>query len=155
MNLPKRIAILSTGGTIEKTYNETDGSLRNVSSILDDILRRLRLPGLTIRHVPVMSKDSLDMTEADRETILAALYGDRQPLFGPRLFDDGPQVGHAPDCLAINRRDQVANPQSRYAIDFFLRVRVQLIWLLVVAVLWAVLDKTNLQFSFRGRQISL
>ncbi|MBK9943708.1 MAG: hypothetical protein U0Z44_03120 [Kouleothrix sp.] len=46
-------------------------------------------------------------------------------------------------------------PQSRYAIDFFLRVRVQLIWLLVVAVLWAVLDKTNLQFSFRGRQISL
>jgi len=67
------IAILTTGGTIEKTYNETDGSLRNVASILDDILRRLRLTGLTIRHVPVMSKDSLDMTEADRETILAAV----------------------------------------------------------------------------------
>ncbi len=67
------IAILTTGGTIEKTYNETDGSLRNVASILDDILRRLRLTGLTIRHVPVMSKDSLDITEADRETILAAV----------------------------------------------------------------------------------
>lgn len=46
-------------------------------------------------------------------------------------------------------------PQSRYAIDFFLRVRVQLMWLLLVAVLWAVLDKVNLQFSFRGRQITL
>ena len=45
------IAILTTGGTIEKTYNETDGSLRNVSSILDDILRRLRLPSLTIASV--------------------------------------------------------------------------------------------------------
>ena len=46
-------------------------------------------------------------------------------------------------------------PESRYAIDFFLRVRVQLMWLLLVAVLWAVLDKVDLRFSFRGRQISL
>ncbi|HNP72789.1 MAG TPA: anti-sigma factor [Kouleothrix sp.] len=46
-------------------------------------------------------------------------------------------------------------PQSRYAIDFFLRVRVQLMWLLLVAVLWAALDKMNLQFNFRGRQITL
>ena len=46
-------------------------------------------------------------------------------------------------------------PQARYAVDFLLRVRVQLMWLLLVAVLWAVLDKANLQFSFRGRQITL
>ncbi|KPV52744.1 hypothetical protein SE17_13655 [Kouleothrix aurantiaca] len=46
-------------------------------------------------------------------------------------------------------------PQSRYLVDFLLRVRVQLMWLLLVAVLWAVLDKANLQFSFRGRQITL
>jgi hypothetical protein len=46
-------------------------------------------------------------------------------------------------------------PESRLAIDFFLRVRVQLLWLLLVAVLWAVLDKVDLQISFRGRQISL
>lgn len=46
-------------------------------------------------------------------------------------------------------------PASSVAIDFFLRVRVQLLWLLLVAVLWAVLDKADLQFSFRGRQITL
>jgi hypothetical protein len=46
-------------------------------------------------------------------------------------------------------------PASRYAIDFFIRVRGQLLWLLLVAVLWAVLDKVDLQISFRGRQISL
>lgn len=46
-------------------------------------------------------------------------------------------------------------PESRYVIDFFLHVRGQLLWLLLVAVLWAVLDKVDLQFSFRGRQISL
>jgi hypothetical protein len=45
-------------------------------------------------------------------------------------------------------------PESRYAIDFFFRVRDQLTWLLLVAVLWAVLDKWNLQFSFRRRQVS-
>jgi hypothetical protein len=44
-------------------------------------------------------------------------------------------------------------PESRYVIAFFFKVRDQLMWLLLVAVLWAVLDKWNLQFSFRRRQI--
>jgi L-asparaginase len=67
------VAILTTGGTIEKTYDETDGSLRNVKSVLEDILVRMRLPTLQVAHVPVMSKDSLDMTDEDRGVILAAV----------------------------------------------------------------------------------
>jgi hypothetical protein len=46
-------------------------------------------------------------------------------------------------------------PQSRYLIDFFLKVRDQLMWLLLVAVLWAVLDKWNIPLDFgRRRQTS-
>ena len=48
-----------------------------------------------------------------------------------------------------------ALPESRVAIDFLMRVRTQLMWLLLVAVLWAALDKWNPQITFRGRQISL
>ncbi|HEX9373810.1 MAG TPA: hypothetical protein VF897_22550 [Roseiflexaceae bacterium] len=48
-----------------------------------------------------------------------------------------------------------ALPQSRIAIDMFLRLRTQLMWLLLVVVLWAALDKWNPQFTFMGRQISL
>jgi hypothetical protein len=43
-------------------------------------------------------------------------------------------------------------PQSRPAIDFFLRVHEQLLWLLLAAVLWAALDKWNPQVSFGRRQ---
>lgn len=68
-----KVSILSTGGTIEKTYDETDGSLRNVESVLDDILVRLRLGDLDIRHTVLMNKDSLHMTDADRGVILAAV----------------------------------------------------------------------------------
>jgi predicted anti-sigma-YlaC factor YlaD len=32
-------------------------------------------------------------------------------------------------------------PESRYAIDLFLRVRDQLIWMLMVAILWVALDR--------------
>jgi len=46
-------------------------------------------------------------------------------------------------------------PESRFVLDFILRVRDQLLWLLLVAVLWAALDKVDLRFSFRGRQITL
>lgn len=68
-----RVTILTTGGTIEKTYNELEGSLRNDRSVLDEILGTLRLPDLFIRHVSVMHKDSLDMTDQDREQIMAAV----------------------------------------------------------------------------------
>lgn len=68
-----RIAVLTTGGTIEKTYNETDGSLRNVVSVLLHMLTELRTPALDVWQVPVMSKDSLEMTDADRDVILSAV----------------------------------------------------------------------------------
>ncbi|MFN0149770.1 MAG: asparaginase domain-containing protein [bacterium] len=70
MNRPKRIAILSTGGTIEKTYNESDGSLANQRSVLEIMLASLVLNGVTIDRVPVMNVDSLEMHEADHERIV-------------------------------------------------------------------------------------
>ncbi|MFL5804245.1 MAG: anti-sigma factor [Roseiflexaceae bacterium] len=45
-------------------------------------------------------------------------------------------------------------PVSPGAIDFALKVREQLLWLLLVAILWAVVDKWNPQFSLRRGQIS-
>jgi len=68
-----RVAILTTGGTIEKTYNESDGTLANVGSVLHHILGSLRHYELDIRHIPVMSTDSLNLNDADRQTILYAI----------------------------------------------------------------------------------
>ena len=45
-----------------------------------------------------------------------------------------------------------ALPQSRFVLDFILRVRDQLMWLLLVAVLWGALDKWNIPLSFGGRR---
>jgi L-asparaginase len=64
---------LTTGGTIDKTYDEHAQRLRNVRSVLDELLLSLQVPDLFIRHLAVMSKDSLEMTEEDREIILAAV----------------------------------------------------------------------------------
>lgn len=89
-----QVAILTTGGTIEKTYDETDGSLRNLTSVLQDILVRLRLPTLRARHVAVMSKDSLDMTDQDRGVILAAV---RQALSEA----DAVLIVHGTDTLEV------------------------------------------------------
>lgn len=88
-----RVAILSTGGTIEKTYDETDGSLRNVGSVLEVLLASLRLPNLEVTHRSVMSKDSLDMTPEDRETILLAVRAALQD-------HDAVVVVHGTDTLA-------------------------------------------------------
>ena len=66
------LTILTTGGTIDKTYDEFQGSLRNQHTVIDVILDSLRTPDLVIDHIDVMHKDSLDMTEDDRLEIAAA-----------------------------------------------------------------------------------
>ena len=41
--MPRRIALVSTGGTIEKTYDELSGALANRVSVLDVMLASLQL----------------------------------------------------------------------------------------------------------------
>lgn len=73
-----KIALLSTGGTIEKTYNESDGTITNQRSVLDIMLASMVLRGVTIERVPVMNKDSLEMTSADHDRIatVAGVYAE-------------------------------------------------------------------------------
>lgn len=70
----QKIIVLTTGGTIEKTYDEFDGSLSNRETLIKKkILERLRLPYTEIEVHSLMCKDSLDMTEEDRSSILKAI----------------------------------------------------------------------------------
>ena len=72
----KKITILTTGGTIEKCYSEYDGSLKNrYSRLKKDLLSRLRLPHTELHLKEIMAKDSLHMTEKDREKILETISG--------------------------------------------------------------------------------
>ena len=88
-----RLTILTTGGTIDKTYDEFQGRLRNSHTVLDVILDSLRIPDLFVRHIEVMHKDSLDMTEEDREIIAKAVC-DAAPT------SDGVVVLHGTDTLS-------------------------------------------------------
>jgi L-asparaginase len=88
-----KLTILTTGGTIDKTYDEFQGSLQNVHTVLDFILGSLRIPDLFIRHIEVMHKDSLDMNDQDREIIRKAVC-DAAPT------SDGIVILHGTDTLA-------------------------------------------------------
>lgn len=73
----KDVIIITTGGTIEKTYNEFDGSLENRgTSIKNRILSKMRLPYTNIMVHPLLSKDSLYMTDEDRSLIAATIQED-------------------------------------------------------------------------------
>lgn len=72
----KKVIIFTTGGTIEKSYNELDGSLRNRQSLLKNrLLSRLRLPHTQVELKELMAKDSLHMTDEDRNKIAQSLVG--------------------------------------------------------------------------------
>lgn len=64
-----RIALISTGGTIEKTYDELSGVLANQVSVLDVMLASLELRGVEVQRVALMNKDSLEMTDDDHTLI--------------------------------------------------------------------------------------
>lgn len=66
-----KVMILTTGGTIEKIYNENDGSLANNETIIKQrFLEKLRLPYTEIDVKSIMAKDSLYMDDNDRQSIL-------------------------------------------------------------------------------------
>jgi len=69
------IYIVTTGGTIEKTYSETDGSVLNAQNKLERYLAKLRRPGIETYVVPVMNKDSLEMDGEDRRLLLGIVKG--------------------------------------------------------------------------------
>lgn len=90
-----RVALISTGGTIEKTYDELAGMLTNRVSVLDAILGSLELRGVSVTRVPLMNKDSLDMTPADH-----ALIAERTAT--ELDAHDGAVVVHGTDRLAVS-----------------------------------------------------
>lgn len=95
MTEPKRrIALISTGGTIEKTYDELEGVLDNRASVLDVVLASLQLHGVAIVRVPLMNKDSLEMTPQDHE-LIARTAGSMAEAH------DGVVIVHGTDRLAL------------------------------------------------------
>jgi L-asparaginase len=90
----KRIALISTGGTIEKTYDEFAGVLGNHVSVLDVMLASLRLEGAEIVRVPLMNKDSLEMSERDH-TLIA------RTAMAMAEAHDGVLIVHGTDRLTV------------------------------------------------------
>lgn len=100
------VIIITTGGTIEKTYDEFDGSLENRgTSIKNRILSKLRLPYTNIHVHPLMSKDSLFMDEADREMICQTVAEEAKKI-APIV------VLHGTDTMALSAQycfDRIKN----------------------------------------------
>lgn len=69
----QRIYVITTGGTIEKVYSEQTGNVQNLDSKIDRYFRMLRLPDAGIEVTHLLNKDSLEMTDADRERVLGAV----------------------------------------------------------------------------------
>lgn len=65
------IALLACGGTIDKDYNVLNGELEFTQTYLTELLKQARHQ-LSLRLETLMLKDSLDMTQVDREHVLEA-----------------------------------------------------------------------------------
>jgi len=89
-----QLLIISTGGTIEKTYCELAGTMANHVSVLDVMLASLQLPGVHVNRLALMNKDSLAMTAVDHERIVAAAVAGASD-------HDGIVIVHGTDRLAV------------------------------------------------------
>lgn len=93
--MKRRIALISTGGTIEKTYDELSGVLANHVSVLDVMLASLELRGVEVQRVQLMNKDSLEMTPDDH-TLIASTAAQLARAMA------GVVVVHGTDRLAVS-----------------------------------------------------
>jgi L-asparaginase len=108
---PFRLALISTGGTIEKTYQPRSGELRNETSVLEYMLDHLELPEIAIEHIHLMNKDSLEMDTTDHERIAAEARRAAET-------SDGVVVVHGTDRLAASGEATVAGKLPAAPIVF-------------------------------------
>src|SRR5262249_43926263 len=88
----QRIYVIATGGTIGKVYSEQTGNVQNLDSKIDRYFRLLRLPDADIQVTHLMNKDSLQMTDDDRQRVLEEVR--------EKLRDPGPIViTHGTDTM--------------------------------------------------------
>lgn len=105
--------VLTTGGTIEKIYDEFEGSLQNRDTIVKNkILAKLRLPYTEITVKQIMSKDSLYMEDADREFILNSIKAHERGNYPIVIL-------HGTDTLDIT---------SKYCFDKYPEVKVPVVF---------------------------
>jgi L-asparaginase len=97
----RKIALISTGGTIEKTYDHLSGVLANKVSVLDVMLASLELRAIEVQRVQLMNKDSLEMS-ADDHTLIA------ETAAAIARAVDGVIVVHGTDRLAESGERLVA-----------------------------------------------
>ncbi|MEK6799243.1 MAG: asparaginase [Planctomycetota bacterium] len=90
---PIRVTIITTGGTIAKTFDEAHGTLHNQRPVIEGIVAALRLPDLKLRYRHILSKDSLDLTNADRKLIADCVRTERDQA-------DAVVIAHGTDTLA-------------------------------------------------------
>jgi L-asparaginase len=84
----RSINLITTGGTIEKMYSEQSGAVLNTASKIGQYLSRLRLPDCDVRVIPLLNKDSLEMTAEDRAN-LASEVGRLLPEGHPIVITHG------------------------------------------------------------------
>ena len=96
----RRITLISTGGTIEKTYDEHSGSLENRASVVQEMLGLLRLEDTVVNTLQLMQKDSLHLTDADRERIVGAVELIAGPAESPGE-GEGVVILHGTDTLSV------------------------------------------------------
>jgi L-asparaginase len=110
-----KVLLISTGGTIEKTYDELAGVLANRVSVLDVMLGSLELRGVAIERLSLMNKDSLEMTDGDHDQIatevdaraadvdgVVIVHGtDRLAVTGERIYERFRAIGGAPRPIVL------------------------------------------------------
>jgi L-asparaginase len=99
---PFRIAIVTTGGTIAKTYDQREAVLRNTEPVVSRLVHSLRLEGTKVTFRDLMHKDSLEIDDKDRARIVRAV----RTLAGR---SDAIVVIHGTDTLAMTGEALLAN----------------------------------------------
>jgi L-asparaginase len=107
----KQIVLLSTGGTIEKTYDAFSGVMDNRVSNLDVMLSKLELRGVQLERVALMNKDSSEMDDSDHD-LIAQWAHDR----GSKV--DGVVVVHGTDTLAASGERVLARGTPEVPVVF-------------------------------------
>jgi L-asparaginase len=105
----KQVVVITTGGTIDKTYDESEQTLRNQHTTVDIILGKLKLEGAEIETISILNKDSLQFEPEEYELIVDTALAQAQVKEGVIITHGTDRLDQTGDAIA-KRASQLSVP---------------------------------------------
>jgi L-asparaginase len=127
--IKSKITLITTGGTIDKNYDESEGTMNNRETLVRNLLlNQLRLPYTELEVKPLLNKDSLYMTDQDRKLILETIVSIEKKILEDENTFTKTQAFTNPHGIVVLHGTDTMEVTTRYCFENYPNIQTTVVF---------------------------